>query len=243
MYMDRARIDQYCLWSKKIFIAKSANWKLSPEQEAQIESRASEYAYPLLVSRSEEYIHIDESSGWESLRKNILNCIQLLPPLPLVVILDPLYKMFNRNLSEEVDLKPLIDKIDLIMAEVTDPRLFPNPIPGLSFIIIHHTRKSKVDESGNPVNLGSQDATGARTLLRWVDTAVRIDPDLYDKTDTKVHLTFTKHRNAEIVLPKISLRWDKRSIHPQIISYVTPKYETPEDELGDRGEVDLAELE
>ncbi len=244
MYMDRERIEEFCLWSKKIYIAKSLQQVLSPKQLGEVETRAKAFAYPEnMISRSEEYIHIDESSGWESLRRNIINCIDILPPLPLVVVLDPLYKMFNRNLSEETDLKPLIDKIDLIMAEVTDPRLFSNPIPGVSFIIVHHTRKSKVDESGKAVNLGSQDATGARTLLRWVDTALRIDPDPYDETETKIHIKFTKHRNAEGVLPRISLRWDKRSIHPQIVSYITPEYAMGEDELEERNEVDLTELE
>ena len=236
MYMDRERIDKYCIGSKQIYLARDSHKDVTSAELDQLDNRATDYAYPLVINRTEQFIHIDESSGWESLRKNIELCATTLPPLPLVVILDPLFKMFNRNLSDEQDVKPMLDKIDMVMEDMS------NYIPGVSFIIIHHTRKAKTDESGNPVSMGSQDATGSRALLRWVDTILRTDPDPNDATQTKIRAYFTKHRNAEDVLPSLQLRWNRDTLHPQIMSRIMPKYEE-EDELELRGDLDMAQLE
>ncbi len=236
MYTERERIDKYCKWSKQIYLAKDGHQNVTSAELDSLDNRATDYAYPLVINRTEQFIHIDESSGWESLRRNIQMCIVELPPMPLVVILDPLYKMFNRNLSEETDVKPMLDKIDLVMEDAS------KDIPGVSFIIVHHTRKTKMDESGRPIAMGSQDATGSRALLRWADTILRIDPDPSDPTMTKVNATFTKHRNAEDVLPALIIRWNRDTLHPQILSRKLPIYEEDE-ELESRGELDLEKLE
>ncbi len=235
MYTDRDRIEKYCIASKQIYIARDNHKDITSDELDRLDSRATDYAYPLVVNRTEQFIHIDESSGWESLRKNIQMCIEELPSLPLVVILDPLYKMFNRNLSEETDVKPMLDKIDLIMEDAA------KSIPGVSFIIVHHTRKA-ITDSGKPISMGSQDATGSRALVRWADTVLRIDPEPSDPTLTKVNCTFTKHRNAEDVLPLLILRWDRGTLHPQILSRILPRYEG-EEEIELRGGTDIGQLE
>lgn len=237
MYIDRERIEKYCTGSKQIYIARDGHQNVTSAELDRLDNKATDYAYPMTaVSRTEQYIHIDESSGWESLRKNIQLCIAELPPLPLVVILDCLYKMFNRDLSKEVDVKPMLDKIDLVMEDASES------IPGVSFIIVHHTRKTGTDESGKPISQGSQDATGSRALVRWADTVLRIDPVPDDPTFTKVTATFTKHRNAEDVLPTITIRWNRDTLHPQILSRKMPKYEE-DSELELRGGLDLGQLE
>jgi len=235
MYIDRERTEKYCAASKNIYLARDGHKNVASAELDRLDARATDYAYPLVLNRTEQFIHIDESSGWESLRRNILNCIEELATLPLVVILDPLYKMFNRNLSEETDVKPMLDKIDLIMEDAS------KSIPGVSFIIIHHTRKA-ITDSGKPISMGSQDATGSRALVRWADTVLRIDPDPYDPTLTKVKATFTKHRNATEPLPTLIIRWDRSTLHPQILSRITPKYDE-EEEIELRGELDIGQLE
>ena len=236
MYTDRERIDKYCSASKRIYIARDDHQNVTSEELDRLDNRATDYAYPLVINRTEQFIHIDESSGWESLRRNIQLCISELPQLPLVVILDPLYKMFNRNLSEETDVKPMLDKIDLVMEDAS------KSIPGVSFIIVHHTRKA-ITDSGKPISMGSQDATGSRALVRWADTVLRIDPDPSDPTLTKVRATFTKHRNAEDILPVLILRWNRDTLHPQILSRILPRYEEDEEELEPRGEFNIGQLE
>ncbi len=235
MYIDRERIEKYCIASKQIYLAKDKQKEVTSAELDRLDNRATDYAYPLVVNRTEQFIHIDESSGWESLRRNIQTCIEMLPELPLVVILDPLYKMFNRDLSKEVDVMPMLDKIDLLMEDAS------KSIPGVSFIIVHHTRKAKT-EGGKPIYMGSQDATGSRALVRWADTVLRIDPDPRDPTLTTVKATFTKHRNAEDVLPVLVLRWNRGTLHPQILSRMIPRQEDDE-ELEQRGELDITKLE
>ncbi len=235
MYIDRERIEKYCIASKQIYIARDGHKEVSSAELDRLDNRATDYAYPLVVNRTEQFIHIDESSGWESLRRNIMTCIASLPNLPLVVILDPLYKMFNRDISKEVDVKPMLDKIDLIMEDASQS------IPGISFIIVHHTRKA-ITDAGKPINMGSQDATGSRALVRWADTVLRVDPDPRDPTLTTVKATFTKHRNAEDVLPVLLLRWNRGTLHPQILSRKIPRQEDDE-EIEQRGELDIRELE
>ena len=234
MYTDRERLDKYCVGSKNIYLARNGQQTVIPAD--QLDANANSYAYPdRYVSRTEQFLHIDESIGWESLLRNIRLCIAEMPPGPIIVILDPLYKMFNRDISQETDVKPLIDKIDLIMEDAKDTA-------GVSFIIVHHTRKTKTDESGASITMGSQDATGSRAWLRWADTILRIDPDPTDRTLTKVTATFTKHRNATDVLPVIGIRWNRDTLHPQILFRSMPKYED-ESELELRGKADLAQLE
>lgn len=235
MYIDRERVDKYCTSSKRIYLSKDGRKEVNSEELDKLDVAATNFAYPdNYVSRTEQYIHIDESIGWESLLKNIRLMVLTYPQAPLVVILDPLYKMFNRDINEETDVKPLLDKVDLIMEEIKEV--------GVSFIIVHHTRKSKTDETGAPISLGSQDATGSRAWLRWADTVLRIDPDVTDKTNTRVIATFTKHRNAENILPVIRMRWDRETLHPQILDRYYPSYED-EGEVTLRGEDMLSKLE
>ncbi len=226
LYIDRERTIKYCAGSKEIFLAHSNG--SNPEM---IEALAKQYSYPpRVINRTETYIHIDESSGWESLRKDVETCISLMPTAPLVVILDPLFKMFNRNINNEEDVRPMLDKIDILMDEAKG---------GLSFIIVHHTRKAQSDGQGSTLNLGSQDATGNRVLVRWCDTILRIDPDPRDKTKTKVNAEFTKTRNAEDIVPLMTLRWSKDTLHPTVHRTIPVN----EDEEVDRGEFSLLQQE
>ncbi len=234
LYMDRARVEKYCNGSKSIYLSKYT--QSSPDR---LEELSSQYAYPPgVVNRTEQFLHIDESSGFESLKRSVESCISYLPAAPLVIILDPLYKMFNRNLSDEQDVKPMLEKFDILMEDLGNRSGI-----GISTIIIHHTRKAITNEKGTPLSLGSQDATGSRALVRWADTVLRIDPALGDETKTRVNLTFTKHRNAEALLPLITLRWDKDTLHPRILSRRRPIDESEENELEIRSDLDLSTLE
>ena len=230
MYIDRERLSKYCDGSRQIFLAKDSRTNVSIDEAS---NDAIDYAYPTnYVSRTEQFLHIDESIGWESLLRNIRTMKEHFPDTPIVIILDPLYKLFGRNINEEEDVKPLIDKMDIAMEDIKD----------ISFIIVHHTRKSLTDENGVPIAMGSQDATGSRAWLRWADTVLRIDPDIADNTNSRVTATFTKHRNAESPLPIIKIRWDRDTLHPQIINRYFPRYED-DGEIVQRGDDILNQLE
>lgn len=228
MYMDRERTEKYCIGSKELFIARSSPVADTDENDSLADATLA-YAYPeRVISRTERSIHIDDAFGFQSLKDNIYSCIQHLPSASMVIILDPLFKLFGKDLSSEVDVKPMLENIDRLLEDTNS-----------SIIIVHHTRKSVTDDKGRPVDLGSQDATGSRALVRWVDTILRVDPIQSDETFTRVALTFTKHRNSEGYLPRIVVRWDKGTLHPQITSRIMP---TDED-MDIRGSFDLKTLE
>ena len=234
MYTDRERIAKYCYSSRTIYLAKHTQQILNSDHADRLEELAKSYSYPsTIINRTEQFIHIDESSGWESLKQDIDNCISFLPPAPLVIILDPLYKMFNRDLNNETDFKPLIDKMDILMA---DSKV------GIAFIIIHHSRKSQTDSTGAVLNLGSQEATGTRAILRYVDTAMQVIPYHNDPTLSRVTAVFTKHRNAEEPLPVIGIKWNRDTLHPQLLYRKAPVYEDT-DEIEERGDSLLQQLE
>lgn len=233
MYMERARIEKYCLGSEKIFRARHTPENSSPDAFDAYDRAALTYAYPsTVINRTEQFINIDESFGFQSLKEDIETCITELSDRPLVVILDPLYKMFNRDLSSESDVKPLLDKLDVLMSQ-----------HDFSVIIVHHSRKSITDESGASVGKGSQDSFGARAWSWWADTVLRIDLAEGDYTDTRVNLTFTKHRNADRLLPSLSVRWDKDTLHPRILNRHIPTDPAQEEEIEVRGDLDYAQLE
>ncbi|KKK86292.1 hypothetical protein LCGC14_2764680, partial [marine sediment metagenome] len=77
MYMDRERLEKYCISSKQIYLARDSHNSITAEQLDRLDLKATEWAYPEnAINRTEQFIHIDESSGWESLRRNIMNCIE-----------------------------------------------------------------------------------------------------------------------------------------------------------------------
>ena len=233
MYMERLRVEKYCLGSEKIFRARHTPENSTTEAFDAYDKAALTYAYPTnAVNRTEQFINIDESFGFQSLKEDIETCITEFPERPLIVILDPLYKMFNRDLSSESDVKPLLDKLDILMSQLD-----------FSIIIVHHSRKAITDESGLTVGKGSQDSFGARAWSWWADTILRIDLAEADSTSTRVNLNFTKHRNADRLLPSLSIRWDKDTLHPRILNRHIPTDPAQDEEIEVRGDLDYAQLE
>lgn len=237
-YEDRDRLLQYAEGSKRIYISKYPADNPTPAQLDTIESKATDYAYPdNLVLRTEQFIHIGKPSGFEELRKDIALCKTEMNNYPLVVILDPIYKMFGGDLSDTRDMNYLIDNMDIAMSS--------NPREGLDFtlIIIAHSRKEQIDSSGRPVALGSQDIAGSRHLMNWTDTILRIDAGEGDETSTRYNLTFTKHRTARVTIPFYTIKWDADTLHPEIIWKRFPTDTKLEDISPIRGDADLSRLE
>ena len=223
-YEDRERMLKYIEGSRRVYLARHLPLQPTSDQLAYHNKQAEEYASPTnMVYRTSQFLHIDESSGFESLKKNIILTQTEMPDLPLVLILDPLYKMFNRDLSSGEDISALINKFDVAMEELN-----------FTTVIVAHSRKTQMDEEGNPQNLGSQDISGSRHLANWVDTIIRIDAGKGDETNTRFDFTFTKHRTAHIVIPRITVKWDTHTLHPIIINRKLPvDYKVDEGEIRD----------
>lgn len=236
-YEDRERMLQYNEGSKRIYLAKHPVTNPTPAELDRIESEAIDYAWPPnIISRTEQFIHIGTSFGFEDLKKNIITCKTELYDHPLVVILDPIYKMFGGDLSSAEDMDNFISKMDIVMSDAKD---------GLDFttIIVAHSRKTQLDERGRPQAMGSQDIAGSRHLMNWADTILRIDEGEEDETSTRYHLTFTKHRTARVSIPLFTIRWDSQTLHPTILHKRLPVDHKAEDTGIVRTDYDLSTLE
>lgn len=237
MYTDMERLDKYSEGSRLIYMARSAKTggSAEPDDLDKAEEVARRYAWPdNIVSRTEQFIHLDELFGRKSLIKNIGTCQAYLPDLPLIVVIDPLYKVFGRNINDQENMAALLTELDRAMNDYN-----------FTIVIIHHARKSQSvrDQYGglSIANMGSEDATGSRYLINWADTILRVDPKLEDKTKTHVTLSFTKHRNAERVVPEFKVRWHRDSLHPEILQAISPQDDSEFQEI--RGAFDYARLE
>ena len=230
----KIRIEKYCLGSKNIFIASIPVTNSTAPASIAVAPSTDSYAYPTnVIIKGIEFYHLDEQSGIGSLRKTVELVLSSLPNLPLVIVIDPLYKMFRRNLLDEKDVKYFTDNIDQMRHDY----------PTTAYIIVHHSRKASMDAEGNILQQGSSDMFGSAELKWWADTIMRTDLDITDETRTIVNITFSKHsRVAAGYLPHlIRARWDKNTLHPHILARLQPK--NPEDELDDRGDDLLKKLE
>lgn len=229
----KERLEQYCSGSMDIYQARVGK---VPDEEA----KTMAYAYPdnVVTESVIQDVSLDTENGYQFIRSEIELMITEMPSLPIVLIADPLFKMFRYDLIKEDDMRGLTRNIDRLL---NDKALFQYH-PGMAALIVHHTRKAQVDKEGNvTAGPGSTDMFGSAHLKWWADTLIRTDLDLDDETESTVKVRITKHRLARYPLPKeIWLYWDRGTFHPFIQKIVYPK--RPEDSREFRG-ADLSLLE
>lgn len=235
MYQDKVRTDKYRMGTVQVYVAKHTPQGFSNEQLSKVEEDAAAYSAPSnVVSANIPSIHIDESFGRKKIIDYVGICKAYLPDLPIVVILDPLYKTIGKDINDQTVMGNTLNFLD------EDMRTYD-----FTMVIVHHARKSQPmkDMFGRLTiaNMGSEDATGSRYIANWADTILRVDPNLSDKTDTHYNLLFTKHRYAEDILPEVKLRWNKTTLHPQILSRTRHQDESDFKEI--RTKTDFAQLE
>jgi len=99
---------------------KAATFKYQAELPKAIDrDRVAKYAkgansYPpnIFFKTAQERVKLDTSWGIASLNKDIEEVKSRCPNQPLVVILDPLYKLIAGHISDEYDVKKFQDNID-----------------------------------------------------------------------------------------------------------------------------------
>lgn len=107
---------------------------------------------------------------------------------PHLIVYDPFKKMITGSSNNEESVLACTDFLDKLIFNY-----------GVSIFICHHSRKSKVAQSG-VVDLGSQEMTGMYHLAQWVDTIVQLIPVANDK----IRLEF-ECRNSEDMNKPINL--------------------------------------
>ncbi len=133
-------------------------------------------------------IRLDTPSGQAEMEK-LVSIHQ-----PHLVIFDPLKKIISSSSTNEESVLACTDFLDKLIFNY-----------GCSIFICHHTRKSKVTQSG-VLDLGAQEMTGTYHLAQWVDSVISLVPVAQDK----VRLEF-ECRHAEDVIRPINLELDRQT--------------------------------
>ena len=107
---------------------------------------------------------------------------------PHLVIYDPFKKIISSSSNDAESVLACTDFLDKLIFNY-----------GVSVFICHHTRKSKVAQSG-VLDLGAQEMTGVYHLAQWADTIISLIPLAQDK----IRLEF-ECRCAEDILKPINL--------------------------------------
>lgn len=161
---------------------------------------------PNVLFKTSHYIKLDSGYGISSIEKDVQEVRRRYPNEQLVLILDPLYKMMAGHITDEYDVRKLLDNLDEVKMK-----------HNLTIIIIHHSRLTKVDTSGQIIDLGAEDMMGSSYLNNWCDTAIKVRLDNPHTGADRVEMTFELVRHAESVLPTIWIQWRRADLQPYVI--------------------------
>ena len=104
---------------------------------------------------------------------------------PHLIIFDPFKKIISSSSTNEESVLACTDFCDKLIFQY-----------GVSVFICHHTRKSKVTQTG-VLDLGAQEMTGTYHLAQWVDSMISLVPLAPDK----IRLEFESRHSEDIIRP------------------------------------------
>lgn len=160
-----------------------------------------------MLFKTAPYSKVDTSFGKSSLENDIKIVKSRCPDTHVVLILDPIYLLVSGHISDDYDIKRLLDNLNDIKAKC-----------GVSLIVIHHSHKTRVDNAGNVIDLGSEEIMGSSYFNNWADTMVRLKLLNPFSGSNKVEMSFGLVRHAEASLPSIEFEWKRHNLHPEEIS-------------------------
>lgn len=145
----------------------------------------------VIWNTGEERIKLDTHEGAGQLYKHIEMW------RPTVVILDPLYKLISRPGDPDCVLE-WQDNIDLACNKY-----------GTAFMIVAHPRKPKEEDDTSP---DTNDFYGPAWYTAWTDATIKLSRGAKDSpVDSRVlHVTDT--RNAEEVIPQVTLKFNRQTL-------------------------------
>lgn len=160
-----------------------------------------------VITKTIPYIKLDSGYGIGALDKEIALARDRFPEAHIVLILDPLYKMLSGHITEEYDVRKLLDNLD----DIKEKR-------DLTIVLIHHSRLTRVDASGNVIDLGPEEAMGSSYINNWVDTMVKVHLLNPHSGGNRVYMSFELTRHAETILPGFTVEWSRATLQPRIIA-------------------------
>jgi len=166
------------------------------------------------------YSKIDTGYGKQALERDLVTVQSRRPDTHIVLILDPVYLLITGHISDDYDIKRLLDNLNEVKAK-----------HDVTTILIHHTHKTRVDSSGEVIDLGSEEIMGSSYFNNYADTMVRVKLLNPYTAKNKVKISFELTRHAESLLPTLEVDWSRRDLRPTIIAKETPS----EDDISIRG--------
>ena len=166
-------------------------------------------SYPpnIFFKTPSDRVKLDTTWGMSAINKDIEEVKSRSPGQPLVLILDPLYKLMAGHISDEYDAKKFQENIDDLKAKHS-----------LSVVIIHHSRLSKTDSSGAIVDLGAEESMGSSYFNNWCDTMIRVKLLNPHSGSDDIGISFELSRNAQVILHNFKVHWDRTNLLPIVIS-------------------------
>lgn len=132
---------------------------------------------------TEPFLKLDRPEGLAHLEQHVSE-VQ-----PDVLIIDPVYKIMS-NVLEARSAQLVIDAMDQLIDR-----------HNLSIILIHHTRKDKLDDDDTPIPVGSDDMYGPVVFSWWADTILRVTRKgglKGNREIVKVNFDIVRHAKVEL---------------------------------------------
>ena len=158
-------------------------------------------------------LKLDTRYGKDLLEHYIKAAQQLAGSLHMVFILDCLYKLMSGHISDEYDVKMLLDNLD----ELKDKYK-------LSFVIVHHVHKTRFGAGGAVIDLGPEESMGSSYFGNWVDTMIRVKLLDQSTTSKRTEMSFELTRNAEDTLNPFRVEWSRQTLQPKVTKRLELQY-------------------
>lgn len=174
-------------------------------------------SYPSnLFFKTAVYSKLDTGYGIGSIERDIQTAKQRIPDQHIVLILDPLYLLMSGHITDEYDVRKLLDNLDSLRDK-----------HHLTIIIIHHSRLARTDASGSIIDLGPEEAMGSSYLNNWVDTMIKVVLLNPYTGGNRVGMSFELTRHAETMLPSFQVEWSRSNLQPRVIKRATVELDEP----------------
>jgi len=185
-----------------------------------------DYCTPIpnnILFETNRYCKLDTTYGRDILKSVILEAQARFPKQHIVLILDPVYLLMSGKISEEYDVRRMLDNLN----ELRDNY-------NLSIILIHHSHKTRVTSDGAVVDTGADEIFGSGYFNFWCDTQVRLKRLNPFTLDNQIGFSFTLTRNAEKILTPFDVEWSRATLQPTVIA-TRPVQSGTEEDVTSRG--------
>uniref|UniRef100_A0A6M3K5J0 Putative ATPase domain containing protein n=1 Tax=viral metagenome TaxID=1070528 RepID=A0A6M3K5J0_9ZZZZ len=128
---------------------------------------------------------LDTMYGQNKLAHDLKHIRSVHPKEELVVILDPLFELMMGRISDEYEMRKFTSAVNALQQEHQ-----------FTTIIVHHARKTHLDDNNKKVKQGAQEMLGSVILDAWLDTCGETIVHDFENDPTAVELKFLRTRHG-----------------------------------------------